>query len=175
MTIDGPIPEEQMKERLTRRLAALLVMRFALFAVLWWMLTEGAVDSWTIGFPAVVLATVSSIALLPMSSVAWLSLVRFVPFFLMRSALGGVDVARRTLQPKMPIAPALIDYPLHLPPGLPQVVMINTVSLLPGTLSADVHDNYARLHVLDKRVNYRAEIAAVERHVARLFGVPPAS
>jgi multicomponent Na+:H+ antiporter subunit E len=164
-----------VRERLARSLVARLVTRAVLFSALWWTLTEGVAYSWSIGIPAVLLATVGSWGLLPAPRVAWLELLRFVPFFLLRSMLGGVDVARRTIRPAMPIAPALIDYPLRLPPGLPQVVMINTVSLLPGTLSADVRENSAKLHVLDERVDYVAEIRAVEQHVARLFGMPLSS
>lgn len=156
---------------LARRVVGRLVVRSALFGVLWWALTEGRPDSWSIGIPAVLLAATSSIALLPASRVAWLELLRFVPFFLLRSVLGGIDVARRTLRPKMRIAPALIDYPLRLPPGLPQVVMLNTVTLLPGTLSVDLQEGLARFHVLDESMNYVTEIEAVERHVARLFRI----
>lgn len=156
---------------LARRVVGRLVVRSALFGVLWWALTEGRPDSWSIGIPAVLLAATSSIALLPASQVDWLELLRFVPFFLLHSVLGGIDVARRTLRPKMRIAPALIDYPLRLPPGLPQVVMVNTVTLLPGTLSVDLQEGLARIHVLDESMNYVTEIEAVERHVARLFGI----
>ncbi len=149
----------------------MLIVRAAVFAVLWWALTEGASGSWAVGVPAVVLATAASAALLPIQRVAWLELLRFVPFFLLRSLVGGIDVARRTLQPSMPIAPALVDYPLRLPAGLPQVIMVNVVSLLPGTLSADLCGDRVRLHVLDGGADYVTEMRAVERHVAQLFQI----
>lgn len=145
------------------------VLRAAAFAILWWILTQGAPDSWAYGIPVVLLATLSSIALMPIPPLSGFGLMRFVLYFLLRSLLGAVDVARRTVYPTVPIAPALIDYPMRIPPGLPQVVMINTISLLPGTLTADLSGNSARLHVLDERVNYLAEIEAVERYVAEMF------
>ena len=53
---------------------------------------------------------------------------------------GGVYVAWRAFDPRMPITPELIEYPLRLPPGLPRVILVNMVSLLPGTLSAELGD-----------------------------------
>ena len=81
----------------------------------------------------------------------WFEFVRFVPFFLMRSLLGGVDVAWRAFHPGMPIAPEFIEYPLRLPPGLARVFMANTVSLLPGTMSTEIGENCLTVHVLDGR------------------------
>lgn len=93
-----------------------------------------------------------------------------MPFFLIRSLLGGADVAWRAFHSGMPIAPDLIEYPLRLPPGLPQVFMANTVSLLPGTLSASLNQGIQKLHVLDGRNGVLAELEAVEQRVARMFG-----
>jgi len=69
----------------------------------------------------------------------------------------------------MPIAPDLIEYPLQLQPGLPQAFMVNTVSLLPGTLSAVLEHNVLKVHVLDRQKNVVAELKALEQIVARMF------
>jgi len=73
--------------------------RIALFSLLWWILTEGTINSWLVGAPMVVFAVLASEALLPAVSWSVSGIVRFVPFFLWRSLNGGVDVARRALQP----------------------------------------------------------------------------
>jgi len=148
-----------------------LVLRIALFTVLWWLLTEGAAGAWGLGAPAILLAAAVSIALLPHTVFVWSELLRFVPFFLARSMQGGVDVAWRALHPALLITPTFVDYPLRLPPGLPRVVMINTISLLPGTLSVDVAENRLTMHVLDGRKSYLAEFKTVESRVARLFAI----
>ena len=148
-------------------------LRAALFALMWWILTDGALDSWLIGTPAVILATLVSVVLLPPFSWSLPGLVRFVPFFLWRSLYGGVDVARRALQPALPISPRLFDHRWRLPPGLPRVLMANTVSLLPGTLSAELDKHHLRVHVLDQTGTYAAELALIEARVAGLFGLNP--
>lgn len=148
-----------------------LVSRGLWFSLIWWVLTDGASSSWWIGAPAVVLVLVSSVGLLAPVHFNWFELARFVPFFLARSLLGGVDVAWRAFHPGMPIAPGLIDYPLRLPPGLAQVVMANTVSLLPGTMSAEIGQNCLNVHVLDGRKALFPGLNAVEQRVARMFGI----
>ncbi len=142
-----------------------------MFSLLWWILTLGAIDSWLIGVPVVLLAVLASGWLLPPISWSLPGVASFVPFFLWRSLYGGVDVARRALHPQLPISPGLFDYRWRLPPGLPRVFMANTVSLLPGTLSAELGKEYLRVHVLDQSGNFIPELSIVEERVARLFGV----
>ncbi|MGB3212196.1 MAG: Na+/H+ antiporter subunit E [Desulforhopalus sp.] len=141
------------------------------FSLIWWVLTDGVTSSWWIGAPAVLLAIAAGTVLQSPASFILHELLRFVPFFLLRSLLGGADVAWRAFHPTMPIAPGLVEYQLRLPPGLPQVFMANTVSLLPGTLSAGLNLNLLKVHVLDNRSNFLAELEAVEQRVARVFGM----
>ncbi len=145
--------------------------RIVLFAMLWWVITEGAMNSWFIGVPVVLLAVFASGVLLPGVSWSLPGIVRFVPFFLWRSLYGGVDVARRALHPRLPISPGLFEHKWRLPPGLPRVFMANTVSMLPGTLSTELDEEHLYVHVLDLTGAFASELAVVEARVARLFGL----
>jgi len=146
-----------------------ILSRGLLLSLIWWILSDGTASSWWIGAPAVLIALSCSIALLPATCFNWLELLRFVPFFLLRSLLGGMDVARRAFPRRIPIAPILIEYPLRLPPGAAQVFMINTVSLLPGTLIAGLENNKLNVHVLDKETEFLSELELVEQRVAQIF------
>lgn len=145
--------------------------RGLMFTLIWWVLTDGAVDSWWFGVPAIIAALIISIKLVAPTHLIWYALVKFMPVFIARSWLGGVDVARRAFDPKLPIAPVLIHYTLQLPPGLSQVAVANTVSLLPGTLSTKLEGNCLSVHVLDGQSKYLEEIKLLERHVGRIFNV----
>ncbi len=147
-----------------------ILRRGLLFAIVWWVLVSGVTASWWIGVPAILLAAIASVALLPPVTLVWYEFLRFVPFFLIRSLLGGTDVAWRAFHPGMPIAPVLIEYPMRLPPGLARVFMANTVSLLPGILSAELGPNYFKVHVLDGRKDFLSELETVEQRVAAMFG-----
>ena len=149
-----------------------ILLRLVTFLLIWWVLTEGMTSSWWFGVPAILLALITSIALLPPMHLVWYECIRFIPFFLKNSLSGGVDVAWRAFHPRLPIAPDLIEYPLRLPPGLSQVFMANTVNLLPGTLSAALERNIMKVHVLDSQKDFLGELEAVEQHVARIFGLP---
>lgn len=145
--------------------------RALLYSLVWWVLSDGNAQSWWIGVPAVIFAVIASVALLPPVPLVWRELVRFAPLFLWRSLQGGADVARRAFHPRLPIAPELIDYPLRLPAGLPRVVLINTVNLLPGTLSAELDGSVLKIHVLEGLGDLIPELKTLEESVARISGV----
>jgi len=146
--------------------------RGLMLALVWWILTDGSTASWWIGVPAVLLALAASVLLLPPVRMVWFQVLKFAPFFLMRSLLGGADVARRAFQPDLPIDPDLITYRMQLPPGLPQVAMANTVSLLPGTLSVSLDRSILSIHVLDRKNDFLPELTVLEQKMAGIFGAP---
>jgi multicomponent Na+:H+ antiporter subunit E len=145
--------------------------RTVLFALLWWILTEGAMYSWLVGAPVVLFAALASGALLPGTSWSLPGILRFIPFFLWHSLRGGVDVAGRALHPRLPISPDLLKHQWRLPTGLSRVFMANTVSLLPGTLSAELDEEFLHVHVLDKTGAFESELTVIEARVARMFGL----
>lgn len=153
------------------------MVRAALLALLWWVLTEGDPAGWWFGTPVVALATLASLALLPpaASRWRWRGALRFIAFFLWQSWRGGVDVAWRALDPRLPLDPQVLQYPLRLPAGLVRVLLVNTVSLLPGTLSADLRGDSLRVHALAGGPQVWQSLQRVEVAVAGLFGLalPP--
>ena len=146
-----------------------LLFRTLLFSFIWWILSAGEITSWYLGVPVVVLAVYVSSKLIPRMSLNWFACFRFIPFFVLRSLQGGIDVACRAFDPRLPITPNLIEYPLQIPAGVARVVMINTVSLLPGTLSADLHKNVLCVHILDNKNDVATDLVAIEQYVAQIF------
>jgi len=70
------------------------------------------------------------------------------------------------------MAPDIVRIPLRLRSGLARVFMINTINLLPGTLSVSLEQNLLKIHVLDKHQDFMSEILQVEQYVSHLFGIP---
>lgn len=147
------------------------LFRALLFALVWWVLVDGVTNSWPIGLPVVMLATLLSVLLLPPTSWSLVGIVRFIPFFIWQSIRGGIDVASRAMHPLLPISPGLIDYRFRLPPGLPRVIMSNVVNLLPGTLSVELHEENLCVHVLDENGAFVEELKALENRLAGVFGL----
>lgn len=141
--------------------------------VLWWVLTDGHTGSWFIGIPVIVLATGASLLL--QSHVLWkwrlAGLVRFFPVFLWLSFRAGFEVAIPAFHPRRPLAPGLLDYPLRLPIGPSRIFFTNTISLSPGTFSADLKEDHLTVHVLDMRRPVLENLQFMESLVAELFGI----
>jgi multicomponent Na+:H+ antiporter subunit E len=148
--------------------------RAALLAALWWALNPDDPGAWIAGVLVVPLAAWAA-AMLGAStrwSVRIAGLARFAPFFLFASLRGGADVAWRALHPRLPIEPALVYHPFRLPPGTARVFLINVVSLLPGTLSADLRGSDLVLHGLGDATVTAHGVEVLEERVAALFGIP---
>ncbi len=149
-----------------------IVIRGGLFLFIWGVLTDGDTSSLSIGLPAVMLTIIVSIILIPPTHIVFIRVIWVVPLFLIYSFKGASDVAWRVFHPRLPISPGLIKYPLSLPPGLAQVLMINLVNLVPGTLTAKLEHNVLTIHVLDIRNDFKTELITIEQHVAKIFGSP---
>lgn len=143
----------------------------ALFALLWWLLTEGNPSSWWFGAPLVLLVTGVSTFLAPPSRRSLAGWLRFIPFFIGHSLKGGFDVAWRAMHPALPIAPLLVEYRMRLSNEQARVFMANTASLLPGTLGARFEGSNLQIHVLDGTGDFRRELENLESKVAALFSI----
>lgn len=149
--------------------------RVAVFAVLWWILTEGAAGSWLIGAPVVLLAAWLSPASWADTPLSLRGLARFLPFFAYQSVVGAADVATRALRPAMPLYPGVVRHRLRLPPGAPRVALANVVSMLAGTLSADLDGDELVIHALDARQDLHAMVIDLEPRIAAVFGLEVAA
>lgn len=152
-----------------------ILTRGLLFALLWWVLAEGRAGSWGLGAVAVVAATAASLRLLPPGAqgVSGPALLRFLGFFLWSSLRSGTQVAALALRPRLDLRPIMLERHLALPPGVPRLLMLNTLTLLPGTIGVSLDEARLRIHVLDARLPVAAELRALEAHIARLFGAAP--
>lgn len=149
------------------------VWRVALLAVVWWVLTEGHIESWGIGLVSVALALAVSLVLLPPTRERFslYGLASFSIYFARQSLKGGVQVALMAMSPRLDLRPGVVELTLHLPVGAGQVLLASTLNLLPGTLSVGLSAGGLRLHVLDKRRFAEAGVRDLEVRIARMLGL----
>lgn len=152
-----------------------LFPRLLVLGGLWWLISGGRTDAWLIGLPAVVLAALASMQLggRALPGVSLPGLGRFVLLFLLESVRGGIDVARRTLGPRLQVQPGFRRYHLRLHEPLARVLFINCVGLLPGTLAADLDGDTLDLHLLDVGAEAEPQLRRLETAIARLLRAPP--
>ncbi|MGK2953200.1 MAG: Na+/H+ antiporter subunit E [Thiobacillus sp.] len=147
--------------------------RSALFAGLWWALTDGRADSWGVGGVSILAAVMLSLRLLPPvpTYVSRIGLLRFLLFFFFQSLRGGTQVAWFALRPRPGLRPGIHEISLRLPEGIGRVLLVNTLSLLPGTLSVGLQGNRLCLHVLDEQASTEADVRHAEIRVAHMLGL----
>ena len=141
------------------------------FAFLWWLMTDGQPSSWIIGIPAILFAAWAFMRLNPQAG-HYLSLgglLRFIPFFFIESLRGGIDVAARTLHPRLRIKPGFYRYRLKLEDRLQRLFFVNCVNLLPGTLTADIHEDCIEIHLLSEDIDPEPGLSRLQEAVSRLF------
>jgi multicomponent Na+:H+ antiporter subunit E len=162
----GPAPAR-------RRAAALAA---GLLAALWAGLTGGDAGSWVIGLPAVLAGAAIAGRLAParLWRLSASGALGFAGWFALQAVRGALDVARRAFDPRLPLAPGWRRHPLTLPPGAPRLVLANAVTLLPGTLTAELARDHLVVHMLDTRADLAADLAPLEARVRALFALPPA-
>lgn len=148
-------------------------VRAGLLGMLWWSLNFDEAASWVIGVPTVLAATILSFKLTP--ALTWrfnpVGAVQFGGCFLWHSLLGSLDVARRVFHPRLPLQPGIITYTLRLPAGAPRVFLANSVSLNPGTLSAELGETTLTVHALDTEMPVLENLQELETHVAKMLGL----
>ncbi|MBM4087815.1 MAG: cation transporter [Planctomycetes bacterium] len=145
-----------------------------MLAALWWLMVGEDPSSWLIGIPAILSAAAAAWLLAgPTARVGFTitGLVRFAPFFLAHCFLGGLDVSTRAFRATISLEPVLIEWRTRLPCTVSRVMFASVISLIPGTLAADLRGDRLTVHLLDGRTDYEADLRRVERVVASLFGI----
>lgn len=142
------------------------------FAAFWLVLVGPNLASWIVGGPAVAAATLASLKLSEprARSLSLPGLARFIPFFLWESLRGGFDVAARVMLPRLRVQPGTTTYNIRLRNPTARLVFLDSISLLPGTLSADLKGDLLWVHALEITADVDQGLMDLEERVADLFG-----
>lgn len=135
----------------------------------WVVLSGTDAKALAVGAVAVPVATWLGLRLLPRRQHLVLRrLVRHFPAFAGGSLIGGLDVARRALSPRMPLSPGWVEVPVRLHDG-GRVAMGAELSLMPGTLAAGVRGDRLLVHLLDTEAGFERAIPREEAKIAAMI------
>lgn len=137
-----------------RRTLRSIGVRLVLLGAAWWILVGDDTSGLAFGIPIVAVATIVSMRLRRETApldVHVLSFVRLLGFFVVGSARGGWDVARRALSPWLPLSPVVFEYRLDLPRGPARELFLSTLTLMPGTIAIADGEDVIRIHALVDR------------------------
>lgn len=128
-----------------------------LVTLLLWLLLAGSLqrDELIVGAAVAALVTLiagpklyimTGVRLTPM---ALLSLVLYLVTFFAALVRANLDVARRVLSPSLPIRPAVVEVQTKLESSLGRLLLANSITLTPGTLSVDMQGERILVHWID--------------------------
>jgi multicomponent Na+:H+ antiporter subunit E len=80
----------------------------------------------------------------------------------------SIEVARLVLHPAMPISPTLVEIDAETGSEVGQVILGNSITLSPGTVTLDVHKGRLLVHCLTREGARALRAGEANRRVARL-------
>jgi multicomponent Na+:H+ antiporter subunit E len=119
-------------------------------------------------------ATCTSLRLLPPQPgrMRLTGLLSLIPHFLWKSVVAGVDVARRALDPRLPLRPGFVACRVGFAPGPARNAFAAMTSLLPGTVPCAEEDGALVYHCLDIGQPVLEELAEEERRLTQARETP---
>ena len=75
----------------------------------------------------------------------------YLVVFLKNLVLSNIDVARRVIDPKLPINPGIVAIKTALQEDYKKLILANSITLTPGTITLDVQEDTLYIHWIDVR------------------------
>lgn len=99
---------------------------------------------------------------LRLTPAAILPFFAYLTLFTMALIRANIDVARRVLSPSLPLRPALVEVRTGLQSPLGRLILANSITLTPGTLTVDVRGERLLIHWIDAPLGIDIEGATRE-------------
>ncbi len=101
--------------------------------------------------------------------------VAYVPYMAWAIVRSNLDVARRVVSPKMPIRPGIVTVKTRLKSPVGRLVLANSITLTPGTLTVDVCGDELCIHWIDVHAEdiegaTKEIVSGFERFLEVIFG-----
>ena len=145
------------------------------FAFAFWLLLVGSLNRQELVAGLLVAGAVAALTLGRPPMFAGLRLHPLAPFYftvylgvlLLALIRANLDMARRVVSPSLPIRPAMVRINTSLRSDLGRLVLANSITLTPGTLTVDVEDDALLVHWIDNPPD--ADTAAATQAIAGHF------
>jgi multicomponent Na+:H+ antiporter subunit E len=147
---------------------------FGVTALLW-LLLAGSLETQELiaaGVAGVIVTAVAGSRLsiftgVRFSVAAPVHLVRYLIHFFGALVRANLDMAKRVLNPSLPIRPAVVEVQTGLESSLGKLLLANSITLTPGTLSVDLRDDRILVHWVDCPPG--TDLAGATRAIAQSF------
>lgn len=149
-----------------------------------WLVFSGKFDLLHIGFGALSIAVIlwrtnrfvvskrhpeESAAL---AGIRPLKFVAYVAWLVKEIVVANVDIAKIVLKRDMPIDPALVRFDSTLDTDVARVILGNSITLTPGTLTVEIEGSRFLVHGINVDGATGPVIDEMQRKIAEMFGAP---
>ncbi len=105
--------------------------------------------------------------------VAWS--LAYIPYLLRAIIAANIDVARRVVNPALPIRPGIVKVRTNLESPLGRLFLTSSITLTPGTLTVETSGRELYIHWIDVEADGIEEaseriVRGFERYLERIFG-----
>jgi multicomponent Na+:H+ antiporter subunit E len=138
-----------------------------------WILLSGRSESWL-----VILGLLGSIGIAwfhsvqpgrESSAIPALRFMVYLPWLFYRVLISNLHTAFVILHPKMPIDPVMIRYPTRLRNSAAITLLANSITLTPGTVTAETAPGELTVHALDSNSSLDLTSGRLEAKIAWIF------
>ena len=103
----------------------------------------------------------------------------YLPWLLSRIIMANIQVAYLVLHPRMPVDPVLLRFRTRFRSSVAQVILANSITLTPGTVTVNLEDGVYVIHVLVPSAAQELVAAKMQNKVGGIFlerkELPPAT
>ncbi len=103
------------------------------------------------------------------NSLSWGRLLFYIPWLIWQIILASLQVAYVVLHPRMPINPSLLKFKTKLPNITARVILGNSITLTPGTLTINIADDEFLVHALMDTSHSGIVDGSLPKQVAKLY------
>jgi multicomponent Na+:H+ antiporter subunit E len=98
----------------------------------------------------------------------------YLVVFIWECIKANIDVAYRVLHPAMPIRPGIVKVKTTLKSDMAKMLLANSITMTPGTISVDIIDDYLYIHWIyirseDPEVYTKIITGAFEKYIKRII------
>ncbi len=145
-----------------------------------WLVWSGQTQLWFLALgvfsSTLVVAIIHAMRILDSETVpSWLGWPRMIVYLIWLSReviASNIDVARRVLAPSLPISPKMIRVTASQRTELGRVILANSITLTPGTVSVELQEDHVQVHALSHEGAEEDLSGGMNRRVAKLEGLP---
>jgi len=103
-----------------------------------------------------------------LNPVRWFWMIVYIPFFLKEMIKANFHIAGIVLNPKLPIHPTVKRGKMKVVNAGARMLLANSITLTPGTLSVDMKNDELEIHCVDTMESAEQIMAPFEKHIRRI-------